>query len=338
MYRAAALASLDSLDRWWGRAFAPATARTPHMVVALFHVVHRQREDARARALAPTQEVTLDDLRRFLEAMLRAGYTAASAQRLRESPSREAKHLLLTFDDGYYNNCWVLPVLEEFHAPAMFFISTSHVLLRKSFWWDAVARCLWRQGRSRTEIDATLRHLKTLPARAIEKRLQQNLGADALAPVGDADRPFDEAELRDFARARWVTLGNHTARHTILTRCSPAEAQEAMRQGKDQLEAMTGCRTDAIAYPNGDFSAAVLEGARATGHELGFTCVAKANRLPLDAGAKLTLGRHLIWGGADYDVLVPQLSAPCLPGTMMRNAVRKYMPGAAVRQFTRAGA
>jgi peptidoglycan/xylan/chitin deacetylase (PgdA/CDA1 family) len=319
-------ASLDRLDRWWGHAFAARAARTPHAVVALFHIVHRTREDARNDALAPNQEVTADDLRRFLEAMLRAGYTVASGEQLRQPRDRDTKHLVLTFDDGYYNNTWALPVLREFHAPATFFISTSHVLQGKAFWWDVVSRRLWHDGRTRAEVDAALHRLKALPVRAIEDRLRQEFGDRALLPHGDIDRPFAPAELRDFARDPWVTVANHTAEHTILTGCSPAEAEEAMRRGKEELEAMTGCATDAIAYPNGNFSATVVDAARTTGHELGFTCVAKVNRLPLDSRTRLTLGRHLIWGATDYGTLVPQLAAPFLPGAMIRSAVRKYMP------------
>jgi peptidoglycan/xylan/chitin deacetylase (PgdA/CDA1 family) len=323
MFRSAARTSLDRLDRWWAHAWA-ATRQGPQLAVALFHVVHRAREDARTDALAPNQEVTVDDLRRFLDAMLRAGYTIATGTQLRQS-GHHGKLLLLTFDDGYYNNTRALPVLEEFQAPATFFISTSHVLLRKAYWWDVVSRRLRRAGKSRTEVDAALQRLKALPVRTIEERLRRDLGAQALAPVGDVDRPFDPIELRDFARSRWVTLGNHTAEHTILTRCSPAEAEEAMRRGKEQLESMTGIAADAIAYPNGNFSAAVVRAARTTGHEIGFTCAARANPFPLDERTRLTLGRHLIWGGADYDALAPQLAAPFLPGAMLRAALRQSM-------------
>ena len=324
-FRAATRASLDGLDRWWARACAAAGFPGTHLAVALFHVVHRTREEARADVLAPGQEVTVDDLRRFLDAMLRAGYTLASGRQLQQGACNGGKQLLLTFDDGYYNNTRALPVLEEFRAPATFFISTSHVLQGKAYWWDVVSRQLRRAGRSAAEIDAALRRLKALPVDAIEDRLRRELGAGALLPIGDADRPFGAAELRDFARSRWVALANHTAQHTILTRCAEAEAEEAMRGGKQQLEAMTGIAADAIAYPNGEFSAAVVRAARATGHEWGFTCVAKANPFPLDARTRLTLGRHLIQGGADYDALAPQLAAPFLPGALIRAAVRQHV-------------
>lgn len=324
-FRAVARASLDGLDRWWARACAAAHAPGAHLAVALFHVVHRTREEARADVLAPNQEVTVDDLRRFLEAMLRAGYTPADTGQLRQAPCNGGKQLLLTFDDGYYNNIRALPVLEEFRAPATFFISTSHVLQGKAYWWDVVSRRLRRAGKSAAEIDAALSRLKALPVHTLEERLRRELGAGALLPLGEADRPFGAAELRDFARSRWVALANHTADHTILTRCSQAQAEEAIRRGKQQLETMTGIVADAIAYPNGEFSPAVVRAARATGHEWGFTCAAKANPLPLDARTRLTLGRHLIWGAADYDALAPQLAAPFLPGALIRAAVRQHV-------------
>lgn len=320
--RGAARACLDGFDRWWARACAAAGPARAHVTVALFHVVHRTREEARTDALAPNQEVTVDDLRWFLEAMLNAGYSLVSPGQLRQAACNGGKQLLLTFDDGYYNNTRALPVLEEFQAPATFFISSSHVLLGKAYWWDVVSRRLRRSGKSAAEIDAALRGLKALPVRTIERRLRHEFGPGALRPLGDADRPFGAAELGDFARSRWVTLGNHTSEHTILTRCAAAEAEESIRRGKQELETMTGIAVDTIAYPNGEFSATVVQAARGTGHEMGFTCAAKANPLPLDAATRLTLGRHLIWGAADYSALAHQLAAPFLPGAMIRAAAR----------------
>ncbi len=323
MFRTAARASLDRMDRWWANVCAQGRLRRPHVAVALFHVMHRSREEARGHTLASNQQVTMDDLRRFLDAMLRTGYTVVSSDQLRHGSSEGAKQLLLTFDDGYYNNVWALPVLQEFQAPATFFISTSHVLQGKAFWWDAVSRRLLRSGKSRGQVDAALRSLKDLPPQAIEDRVRQEFGADTLAPAGDDDRPFTPGELRDFARDRWVSLGNHTSGHTILTQCSPEEAKDAIRQGKEELEGMAGVAVDSIAYPNGNYSAGVVQAARDTGHDLGFTCVAKSNPIAPDAGARLTLGRHLIHGGADYTRLAPALAAPFLPGTMIRAAWRR---------------
>lgn len=322
MLRDVARASLDGVDRWWANS-RWAASDSPHLTVALLHAVHRSRSDSRTRALAPNQEFTLEDLRRFLDAMLTAGYAVVSTDDIAAGLPRHPKLLALTFDDGYYNNTWALRVLEEFHAPATFFIATGHVLGGKAFWWDVVARQLYGMGKSRPQIERTLEALKKGNAAAIEQRLLRELGPTALMPAGDADRPLDGRELRDLARSRWVLVGNHTVQHTILTRCAADECAREVSLAHRQLEAITGRPVNAIAYPNGDFSDQVVAAADAVGYKVGFTCVPGSNPTPDRPGASLTLGRHLIWGGTDFRALAPQLAARCLPGARLRAAVRK---------------
>jgi len=327
--------SFDWLDSCWGEILAARSARAPHLLVALFHAVARQL-DVSERALAPGQTVTLDDLRRFIDAALSAGYSPVSLAELAESTSGrrlKRKHVLITFDDGYFNNAWALPVLEEFGVPATFFISTGHVRRSKAFWWDVAARSWRAQGACDAEIATRLRRLKRLPPVTMEGHLTARIGAHAFTPVSDLDRPFAEAELKDFARHRCVELGNHTADHTILTQCTEQEAERAIVDGRCELESITGIKTTAIAYPDGAFSAAVAAAAGHTGHRLGFTCVPKSNELPLDEGASLLIGRHMIRSGQDYAAALRKLSAPAvLPGTRLRAALR-----GALRRVERAG-
>lgn len=316
-----ARASLNRIDQWCARARASASEQQPHLVAALFHVLHPTRDDPAANALAPTQHVTIDDFRRFIDAMLSAGYAVVSSEQLAQGCAHARKQLMLTFDDGYFNNTLALPVLEEFGVPATFFISTRHVLEGKSFWWDAAARAM--HGKSRHEIDATLRRFKKKTGQEIEAELLAAGGSRALQPLSDADRPMRPSELRDFARSRWVVLGNHTADHTILTNCGEQEARSAIAEGRRQLQELTGVRADAIAFPNGAHSPDVVEAARSEGHRVGFTCVPKSNALPLGSSASMTLGRHLIWGGADYARQVSTLAAALLPGARLRSAIRE---------------
>jgi peptidoglycan/xylan/chitin deacetylase (PgdA/CDA1 family) len=114
--------------------------------VALFHCVHRTRADARSHGVA---SVTTDDLRRFLDAVLRAGYAPTRGEDIGNCTHRKQVHL--TFDDGYFNNTWALPVLAEFRVPATFFICTSNVLSGEAFWWDVASRRLAAAGKSRLE-------------------------------------------------------------------------------------------------------------------------------------------------------------------------------------------
>jgi peptidoglycan/xylan/chitin deacetylase (PgdA/CDA1 family) len=294
--------------------------------VALFHALALQA-DAAQQALAPGQTVTLDDLRRFIDAVLSDGYSPVSLAELAETSSGwTRKHVLITFDDGYFNNAWALPVLQEFGVPATFFISTGHVRRSKAFWWDAAARSWRTQGACDDEIGTRLRRLKRLPPALMESRLAAQLGAQAFMPVSDADRPFTEAELKDFARSRWVELGNHTAEHTLLTRCTVREAEQAMAEGRRELESITGIRATAIAYPDGAFSPAIAAAAANTGHRLGFTCVPKSNELPLREGTSMVIGRHMIRSAQDYAGALRMWSARAvLPGTRLRTALRSAL-------------
>lgn len=315
--------SLDGFDRLWSRAFA-LRSRAPHLLVALFHAIATQA--GACEVLAAEQAVVLDDIRRFFETLLTAGYQPLSLHDLEQPSSWGSKRFLVTFDDGYFNNAAVLPVLEEFAVPAAFFISTGHVRQGKAFWWDVAARAARRQGACGRQVRARLEWIKQRPAAEIEQDLIGALGANAFRPVSDQDRPFSEGELKDFARSKWVTLGNHTADHTILTRCSESDAITAIVEGQRHLEDMTGIRPRAIAYPDGAFSPAVIEAAKRTGHTIGFTCVPKANAFPLRQDTQLAIGRHIVGSGRNYAEDIGKLAMPSvLPGARLRACARRVI-------------
>lgn len=313
---------LDGIDRCWSAVAARAGGQGSHLLVALFHGVTRERGEA-DHLLAPAQTVTLDDIRRFLDAVLSAGYLPVSLDDLRNAPPPEGKQLLVTFDDGYFSNAAALPVLESFQVPGAFFISTNHVRHAKAFWWDVAARLWRRHGASDAQVRSRLERAKQRPAGEFEQDLLRELGATAFRPLTDLDRPFHESELKDFARSAWVTLGNHTADHTILTRCGARDAELAMTEGRRELECMTGVKPYAIAYPDGAFSAEVAAAASRTGHDIGFTCLPRSNALPLGDAAKMVLGRHIVASGLDYASELRRLACTgVLPGTRLRMAAR----------------
>src|SRR5205814_2375581 len=51
------------------------------------------------------------------------------------------KPVLITFDDGYEDNCnEAIPVLQTYHAQALFFITTSNINTNIENWWDCLER------------------------------------------------------------------------------------------------------------------------------------------------------------------------------------------------------
>jgi peptidoglycan/xylan/chitin deacetylase (PgdA/CDA1 family) len=295
--RRCARAGLAATDAVCGR-LTPAWVReTPGLIVLALHALCAKRSQLHDPALASGQSVCVDDLRALVATVLESGYELIAPDQV-EGLAPGRKYAMLTFDDGYYNNVLALPVLEEFGVPAAFFIASGNVLERKAFWWDAISRELVRAGIGRRAVQAELARLKQCSPAAIDAAVQSRFGAAALRPVGDADRPFTPAELSDFAGHRHVHIGNHTADHAILTRCSPDEMRSQIERAQQDLRALTGRTPLAIAYPNGNHSPDVVDAARAAGLRVGLTVHPSKNRAG-NAAAMMRLGRFYFNGQPD---------------------------------------
>ena len=64
----------------------------------------------------------------------------------------EVEFIHVTFDDGYYNNTKILPLLEEYQIPAHIFVTTKNVLLNQRFWWDVLYEHMVLSGKNWKEI------------------------------------------------------------------------------------------------------------------------------------------------------------------------------------------
>ena len=283
-----------STDALVARLYLSLVKERPALSCFLFHSLFRDESEMARNAVDPLDRTTVAHLRELVQYYIAQGYRFVSpAEILAGLPAGE-KVALITFDDGYYNNTLSLPVLHEFNAPALFFISTNHVREQKCFWWDVLYRELVAQGASAEQVQSEALALKYLRTEEIESRLLARFGPDALRPRCDVDRPFTSAELRDFAANPLVHLGNHTANHAILTNYTTDEMRRQIGRCQEDLAEMTGLRADSIAYPNGAYSDAVLTACADEGIRLGFTVRPQKNRLPLPPGdGLLTLGRFV---------------------------------------------
>ena len=231
------------------------------------------------------------------------GYCFVSPRQILEGLQPAGKYILLTFDDGYFNNVRALSVVEEFNAPAVFFISSDHVREGKAFWWDVVFREGRKRGKTEEEIRRVVASYKRRKTEEVELDLKKEFGKDALRPVGELDRPFTPGELREFAGHRLVSIGNHTKNHAILTSYSLAEARQQIQGGQEAIEQMTGKVPEMISYPNGNSTAGIHRIAGQIGLPLGVVVRGGKNRLPLNfqASEATTLKRFILWGDRGID-------------------------------------
>jgi peptidoglycan/xylan/chitin deacetylase (PgdA/CDA1 family) len=313
---------LDAADSFFATVGPRSHAQSGTLVAVLFHSLCREASQTAGSAVARDQKVTVDDFRRFVDALLEEGYRVVSPEQVDDGLAPGGKYAMITFDDGYFNNTLALDVLETFQVPATFFISTDHVLQNKAFWWDALSRELAQIGTREADRRAEFKRLKGMTSDRIESHITSRFGESALRPRSDRDRPFAPNELRDFARNEWVHLGNHTCNHAILTHCSRSDMVTQVQGCQQALEQIAGRAPIAIAYPNGNHSQAAVEVCLEAGLRIGLTVLPRGNPLPLNGEAtRMTLGRFEFRPGQDARTQCRKFSAGFVPSIILKTLI-----------------
>jgi len=296
--------SIRGLDQMLASVCLGAVGEPRSLLIFLFHSLFRDGDEARAGVVDPQQSITVDMLRRFVSHFLEHSYRFVSPADIVKGLDSGGRNVLITFDDGYYNNLRALPVLEEFGVPAVFFVSSDHIEKGKAFWWDVVFREFRKRHRTDPEIRDAIAGYKRLTTAAVESDLRLQFGDAALSPVADLDRPFRVAELEEFAKHPLVFMGNHTKDHAILTNYSDAEARKQISDGQKDIFEMTGRMPEMIAYPNGKASPAIQAAAWDAGLRLGVGVCPGKNRVPLqvDTGRAMEMKRFTLWGDAEIEM------------------------------------
>jgi peptidoglycan/xylan/chitin deacetylase (PgdA/CDA1 family) len=271
------------------------------LITFCFHGLFKDKSEIELNYSDPQQKITIDIFRQFMEYYLEHDYIFISPQDILDGIRPERKYILLTFDDGYYNNHLSLQILNEFRVPATFFISSNHIANNKCFWWDVLYRERLKRNSPIEQYSKEVSILKLRKNNEIEQYIIDNFGKKAFNPIGDIDRPFTPTELKVFASDPLVFLGNHTANHAILTNYSPFEIRSEIELAQTAICNFTGITPIIISYPNGNFSKDVLTISKEIGLKLGITTIQKKNYLPLNLEGinPFLLNRFFFWGDRD---------------------------------------
>ena len=268
------------------------------LIVLYLHHLFLNQAEIDQGTVDPQQRLTVEDFRRLFEYFLAHGYAFVGPDDLLEGLLPGRRYAMMTFDDGYFDNMRALPVLAEFQAPALFFIATGHVAENKPFWNDVLYREGLQRGMPAREAWSLGERFKASTYAEADRELERRFGDKARRPVSDLDRPMTPTELRDFARHRWVFLGNHTVHHAALPTYDAAGQRAEMEGAQAMLREWTGRTPDTIGYPYGLSDASVVDSARDVGLRLGFTAVPEKAYPPLEPTEKaLSIGRFLPYPG-----------------------------------------
>ncbi len=173
--------------------------------------------------------------------------------------------VLLTFDDGLANNyIEALPILERYEAPAIFFVSTQHVVNPRD--WLPFAR---------TKVRVQWATLNDVPEQWANE-LFDGMSAEQLHAC--ACHPL-------------ITIGSHTVSHPFLTHCGGSWMGREILGSRRQLEGLIGRPVDLFAYPNGDYDRMVAELVRAAGYRAAFAVASRKVDLPLYEIPRLEIHR-----------------------------------------------
>lgn len=213
--------------------------------------------------------------------------------RLTSGRSLPAKAVVITFDDGYRDNYdHAFPVLQRWGLPATFFVVSAAVCGRSPFWvgqlqlalmsavdlapvrraFAMTAHAAADDAVSRQEvidlISAQINRADTTGRAQLLERAYSSLDFDPGLPA-HIPPVLSPAQLREMAAAG-MTIGSHSATHSILTSLDPGTAERELLESKRELESMVERSVEHFAFPNGpgvaNFSAAAARLVSACGY------------------------------------------------------------------------
>ena len=181
---------------------------------------------------------------------------------------------MITFDDGYIDNCeFAFPVLTAHNATATFFLTTGFVGDRQLSWWDEIAWMVRSSPRRRVRLagpwfdDAV--EVSTEPASGLIHRLLQKFYSlpgyetvrylDWIAEStgsGRASSILSETLWMNWDQARemadaGMSIGAHTVTHPVLARLSAEEQVIEILESRLIIEQAIGRPVTAFSYPVG---------------------------------------------------------------------------------------
>ena len=171
-------------------------------------------------------------LERQLAHLVRRGYRGVTfAEAVRPGPGRR---LAVTFDDAYRSvHRLALPILADLGLPGTLFVPTAYVDGEQPMAWPGIDR--WLGGPFEQELLCA-----------------------------------SSAELADLVARGWeVAAHSHT--HPRLSALEGDALRQELEQPRALLEEWLGRPCDSLAYPYGDFSAAVARAAAAAGYRAAAT-------------------------------------------------------------------
>ncbi len=192
---------------------------------------------------------------------------------------------VITFDDGWWDNYqYAYPVIQEFNVPVTIFLTTGFIGSTRWFWPEEIAWCVsWvctkklssvllpkellgmlncesstQEGVTR-QIDCIVEVVKQWePSRREQLASKCERFRKEVCKESNERLLLNWDEVREMVNSGLVTFGSHTASHALLDQLSDKDLSSEIAESLERLQKETGQEVDLLAYPNGNYSPAVL--------------------------------------------------------------------------------
>jgi peptidoglycan/xylan/chitin deacetylase (PgdA/CDA1 family) len=218
----------------------------------------------------------------------------------REHKTDRRMPLVLTFDDGYYDNYMHgYALARELQVPFTIFLNSGYVESGARFWWLEAKRLVSRAQVNEIIIEGRTYHLQQQEeqealARLIDTRLRQASSVAErekfLASITEVMKvpsslnaeeramlPLSWAEVQEMDGSGWVSFGAHTINHPVLLYLTNlTEVQREVTECRVILEQRLNHSVRTFAYPIGQLqhiTQDVLQAVRDAGYTWALTTV-----------------------------------------------------------------
>ena len=221
------------------------------------------------------------------------------------------KSITISFDDGYQNNLQTaLPLLEEYHISATFFISgvCAEDMPVRCIWPDLICALDYFNKNTPIEI-GNLKFVNLIEAKSgehlfdflkkapyperdkIVEKLTLEYGlADKMKQVPEeAWKLMTKEEIIELAGSTRAQIGSHGYLHYNLANVDTETAAQELVRSKSILESLVNTEVFMLAYPDGSYNDAVKNIAEQTGYRYQ---LAVAYKNPSDVNDHRILNRH----------------------------------------------